>query len=414
MGIYSYTARDSTGKIKADTAEAANEQALVEKLQAQGFFIIKYSEVLQMVQDQPDAVKSAAIKFNHTKVKLQDLLVLSRQLATMLEAGVALIRSLDVIVPQIQSKQLYDVVKQVRNDIESGKSFSQALGKHPKIFGQFWVSLVEVGEAAGTMPSVLNKLAAHVEDQAAFQSAIISAIIYPCILCVVCVGAIVFFAMVVAPRFEEVFASLHAELPVVTQVLLATFKFIQVNLLLIAGTIAALVFVARNYFKTTRGGIQLEQIIFKLPVVGEVSKLIIMERFTSQMSILIGSGVPILLSLEIVERLVDNQSCGLLISKVRQEVREGKGLADSMAKESFFPSMAVQMIKVGEETGELAKMFDHVAVFYKNTVEAFMKRFGTIFEPFMLIFMAFSIGVIVVAIFMPLFKLGQGGTGISH
>jgi len=410
MPTYNYTARDSTGKIKNDMTEALNEQALVDKLQAQGFFIIKYSEVLQMIQEQTPQ-KSAEIHFNHTKVNLQDLLVFSRQLATMLEAGVALIRSLDVIVPQIQSKNLYNAVRQIRTDVEGGKSLSVSLSKHPKIFGQFWVSLVEVGEAAGTMPQVLNKLALHVEDEAALQSTVVSAVIYPAILCVVSIGAIIFFALVVAPKFEDIFTQMHAELPMITKMLLGTFKFIKQYIILIGAVVTVIIFILKNYFKTPRGKIQYEQIIFRIPIIGDITRTILMERFTSQMALLIGSGVPILLSLDIVERLVDNASFGLLIAKIRQEVREGKGLADSMIKENFFPSMAVQMIKVGEETGELAKMFNHVALFYKASVEAFMKRFGTIFEPFMLLFMAGAIGIIVVSIFMPLFKLGQSGGG---
>ena len=413
MPMYSYTARDVTGKIKSDMLEAFSEHSLVEKLQAQGLYIIKFSETLQMIQEETSK-KPKVIKFNHNKVKLQDLLVFSRQLATLLESGVALMRSLDVIIPQIRSEQLYHAARQIRADVEAGKSLSQGFSKHPKTFTQFWVSLAEVGEASGTMPVVLNKLANHVEEQAAFRNTIISAVIYPAILCVVCLGAVIFFALAVAPRFEEIFTSMHAELPAMTRGLLAVFKFLKSNILFLMAGAVVIFFLAKAYFKTPKGGLQLEQFLFKFPAFGEITKLIIIERFTSQMAILIGSGVPILLSLDIVQRLVENQTCALLIAKVHEEVREGKGLADSMEIESFFPSMAVQMIKVGEETGELAKMFNHVATYYKATVENFMKRFGTIFEPFMLIFMATVIGTIVVAIFLPLFKLGQGGGGFSH
>ncbi|MEI7999033.1 MAG: type II secretion system F family protein [Candidatus Omnitrophota bacterium] len=408
MPMYSYIARDGSGRVKSDMVEAFNEQALVEKLQAQGFYIVKFSETLQMIHAETKK-QSKVIKFTHNKVKLQDLLVFSRQLATMLEAGVALMRSLDVILPQINSQELYNVTKQLHADVESGKSLSQGLNKHPKIFSQFWVSLAEVGEASGTMPNVLNKLANHVEEQAAFRATIISAIIYPCILCFVTVGAVVFFALVVAPRFEEIFNSMHAELPVMTKMLLGTFKFIKQNILFIFGGATGIFFLAGSYFKTPKGALKLETILFNVPLLGEILKLIVVERYTAQMAILIGAGVPILLSLDIIQRLVENRTCALLIAKIHEEVREGKGLADSMAKEPFFPNMAVQMIKVGEETGELAKMFNHVAAFYKTTVENFMKRFSTIFEPFMLVFMAAVIGIIVVSIFLPLFKLGQGG-----
>ncbi|MBI3602496.1 MAG: type II secretion system F family protein [Candidatus Omnitrophica bacterium] len=407
--MFTYTARDMSGKIKTDMIEAPNEQGLVDKLQAQGLFIIKVAAMAEMMQEKSVQKPAEAIKFHHDKVKLEDLLTFSRQLATMLEAGVALLRSLNVIIPQVQSRQLTSILKQVRTDVEAGKSLSQSLSKHPKVFGQFWVSLAEVGEASGTMPHVLNKLANHVQEQAEFRSTIISVAIYPAILFTVCIGAVVFFALVVAPRFEEIFTAMHAHLPVMTQVLLAVFKFIKTNLiLLLAGGVGGF-FVLRAYLSTPQGGLMGERLMFRLPVVGDVVKLIIVERFSSQMAILVDSGVPILLALEITGRLVENQICGSLIARIQEEVRAGKGIADSMAQEGFFPVMAVQMIKVGEETGELAKMLNHVAAYYKSNVEAFVKRFGTIIEPFMLVFMAAVIGVIVVSIFLPLFKLGQGG-----
>jgi type IV pilus assembly protein PilC len=409
MPKYTYTARDASGKVKTDIVEALNEQVLVDKLQAQGLYIIKFYEPLEMVQSQV-AQKSSVRRFDHNKIKLEDLLIFSRQLATMLQAGVALMRALDVVLAQIQSRDLYNTITQIRTDVEAGKAFSQALAKHPKAFGQFWISLVEVGEASGTLADVLNKVASHVEEEAEFRSVIISALIYPMILCLASFGAVIFFALFVAPKFEEIFSSMHTKLPIMTVILLASFKFIKKNLILLIGGIVGTVIVLVNYFKTPMGKLQLEQILFRLPIFGDINKLIIMERFAAQMSILVGSGVPILLSLDIVSRLVENESVGLLIHKVRDEVREGKGVADTLAKEPFFPLMAVQMIKVGEETGELAKMLEHVALYYKKNVEAFMKRFGTIFEPFMLIFMAGAIGIIVVSIFLPLFKLGQGGS----
>ncbi len=414
MPMFTYTARDAQGKVKTDVIEAFNEQAVVDRLQSEGLFIIKVGLMNEKTKEQVVAARSTTMKFTHDSVKLEDLLIFSRQLATMLEAGVALLRSLDVCISQISSKKFHEVTKQIRTDVEAGKSLSESLAKHPKVFSQFWVSIIEVGEASGTMPLVLNKLALHVEEQAAFKSTVISAMIYPLILVFVSVGAVMFFALFVAPRFEEIFVSMHADLPGMTKILLATFKFIKTNFLYILGGVAGVFFILRSYFKTPMGSLQFEQIIFQLPIIGDVTKLIIMERFSSQMSILVSSGVPIVLALEIVQKLVENQTAGYLIAKIREDVSEGKGLAVSMVKESFFPVLAVQMIQVGEETGELAKMFDHVAKYYKDHVETTMKRFSTIFEPVMLVFMAGVIGVIVISIFLPLFKLGQGGGGISH
>ena len=409
MPIYSYTVKDSAGKTKTDIVQSHIEDALVEKLQSEGYFIVKIRLAMEKSILKGDK-KGANFRFDHNKCKIEDLLVFSRQLATMLEAGVTVLRSLDVIVSQIQSKQLFTAVTQIHDDIEQGSSLSAALSKHPKIFDQFWVSLAEVGEASGTMPLVLNKLAEHVEQDASFQSAIISAMVYPLILFVVCIGAVVFFALVVGPKFETVFASMHAQLPLMTRCLLGTFDFIRNNILLLIGGVTGTIFLLKAYFSTPVGQLQLEQIIYSLPVIGEITKLVVVERFAAQMAILTESGVPILYALEISEKLVNNKTCGKVINQVREGVREGKGMADALLESSFFPMMAVQMIKVGEETGELGKMLKHVAEFYQANVEAFMKRFGTMIEPFMLVFMAAMIGTIVISIFLPLFKLGQGGS----
>jgi len=413
MPNYYYEVVDNAGVTKTETVAADSESVLVDKLQSEGYFIVSIR-----LMDEKSGVKvvkkKSSLKFDHDACKIEDLLVFSRQLATMLEAGVTMLRSLNVIQSQIQSKELYMAVSQIHDDIEQGSSLSNSLSKHPKIFNQFWVSLAEVGEASGTMPRVLNKLAEHVEQDAAFRSAIISAMVYPMILFVVCIGAVIFFALVVGPKFEEVFKSMHAELPVMTKCLLATFDFIKHYILFMLGGAFALFIFLRAYIATPMGQLQSEKLIYSLPVLGEVTKLVVVERFAAQMAILIESGVPILYSLEISEKLVENRTCSLVIAKVREGVRDGKGIAASLMAESFFPMMAVQMIMVGEETGELGKMLNHVAKFYQANVEAFMKRFGTLIEPFMLVFMAAMIGTIVVSIFLPLFKLGQGGGGYSH
>jgi type IV pilus assembly protein PilC len=314
-------------------------------------------------------------------------------------------RSLAVITEQIESKELHTVLSEVRKDVEQGKTLSNSLAKYPKIFSQFWVSLVEVGEASGTMPMVLNKLTVYSEQEAAFRSTVTSALVYPGVLFFVCMGAIAFFALFVSPRFESIFDSMHVELPAITKTLLFVFKFVKAQILLIIGVMIGLFFMFKSYIKTDQGRLLFEKTMFNMPVFGKIYKLIIVERFASQMSILVDSGVPILYALEITGKLVENKTCALIVANIRESVREGKLLADPMQESDFFPSMAVQMIKVGEETGELGQMLKHVSNFYQRNVEAFMKRLGTLIEPVMLVFMGGVIGVIVLAMFLPLFNL---------
>lgn len=410
MPKFSYVVKNREGKTFNNTAEAGTRDALIHQLQKENFFIVNIEEVTDRPA-QKAAGKKKPKKFRRKNIKLQDLLVFSRQLATMLEAGVPLIRSLMVIQSQIESEKFFRVINNIRENVEQGTSLSSALAKHPKVFNQFWISLVEVGEASGTIPNILTKLAFYLEQQAEFRATVISGIIYPAILFVVSMGAVSFFALVVGPKFQSIFESLGSELPWITRTLLSIFGFIRTYLLYLLGGFGLLIFLLRKYTQTYQGKLRLEQFLFQMPVVGEVFKLIIVERFSAQMSILIDSGVPILYALDITERLVNNNTCALIVANIKESVKQGELLVAPMERSGFFPPMCVQMIMVGEETGELSKMLRHVAVFYQNSVETFMKRFATIVEPFMLVFMGAIIGTIVVAMFLPMFDLSKLGGG---
>ncbi len=408
MPMFAYVVKDSSGKTKKDIAESLNEQSLIDRLQSEGYFIISVASALDKPAAKVNKPAKTGKKFTHNNIQIEDLLVFARQLATMLDSGITLMRSLTVIVDQIESRRLHDIVMDLRSNVEQGRTLSTSLAKYPKVFSQFWVSLVEVGEASGTMPTVLEKLTIYTEQQAAFRSTIVSALVYPGVLFFICVGAIAFFALFVAPRFEGIFTSMRVELPALTKTMLFVFKFVQKNILLIIGGLVGFFYFMKQFLKTHHGKLAFEKFMFNMPVVGKVYKLIVVERFAAQMAILVDSGVPILYALEITEKLVENITCAVIVSQIRESVREGKLLADPMQESGFFPSMAVQMIKVGEETGQLGKMLKHVAEFYERNVSEFMKRIGTLIEPVMLVVMGGVIGTIVLAMFLPLFSLTGG------
>ena len=412
MSKFSYTVKDINGKTKTDIADAFDQATLVDRLQKQGFFIITIQELKDTRAGTKEGSASPAVhRFTHSNIKLDDLLIFSRQLATMLESGVTLLRSLSVIVSQVESREFHRVLNEVKSDVEQGSPLSASLQKHSKIFNQFWVSLIEVGEASGTMPVVLDKLAFYLEQQSSFNAKVTSALIYPAILFFVCMGAISFFALFVGPRFETIFHSMHAELPFITRALLGTFNFIKRNILFFIFIAGITFIILKKYTETYMGRLQFEKVLFKMPVMGPVFKLIIVERFASQMSILIDSGVPILYALDISQKLVDNNVCALVIEDIKEGVKQGKLLVEPMQKSEFFPVLAIQMIMVGEETGELSKMLKHVANYYQKNVETTMDRLGTLIEPFMIIFMGVIIGVILVAMFLPLFDVSKLGGG---
>lgn len=415
MPNFKYTAKNSDGQTIAETSEAYDRNSLIQTLQSKGYFILKIEEVQAPAASASSSPKAGRDtrhkKFAHKKVKLQDQLTFARQLCTLLESGITLLRSLEVVVDQVESEQLYKILTDVTRDVEQGSALSEALAKYPKIFNQFWISLIEVGEASGTMPMVLNKLAFYLEQQAAFRSTITSAVMYPAVLFVICMGAVAFFALFVGPRFEGIFNQMGVQLPLITKVLLASFRFIKINFLQIVLGIGISIFILRKWTQTKPGRLQKEHVLYSMPGIGKVYKLIIVERFASQMAILVDTGVPILQALDISERLVNNLTCGRVIRDIKESVRQGELLVGPMQRSRFFPSMALQMIMVGEETGELSKMLKHVANFYQETVTTIMKRFGTLIEPFMLVFMGAVIGVIVLAMFLPMFNIAQLGGG---
>jgi len=406
---FNYTIKDKSGKTITGSDEAVDQATLVTRLQQQGFFILSVQSQSKISPSRTEGGIKKRTNFSHNTVTLDDLLTFCRQMSTMLNTGVTLLRSLDIISMQVDSKQFHQILLDVKRGVEEGNSLSSSLAKHPRVFSKLWVSLVEVGEASGNLPNVLEKLAFYLEQQAAFKSAVISAIIYPVILLVVAVGAILFFALVIGPRFKSLFDSFGVELPIITRVLLGLFDFIKTKFLLLIAIAGVILFAIRKYSKTPLGQRQYEAILFSLPKVGYVFRTIVVERFTSQMSILVDSGVPILYALDITQRMVNNKTCEEVIADIKKNVREGKLIAQTMMTSGFFPPMAVQMILVGEESGELAKMLRSVAEYYQNYVQTFMKRFGTIFEPLMLVVMGGAIGIIVIAMFLPIFSIANMG-----
>ena len=411
MPKFLVTAKDAAGRVFNEVVETSVSNQAVLTVQAKGLFV---TAVKSLGEEAAPARKTAVSAetsriFAHNKATLDDIISFSRQLATMIESGVPLMRSLRIIADQVESRDLARVLNEIVADVEQGQPFSKSLTKHPQVFSPFWVSLVEVGEASGTMPKVLEKLTLYMEEAAAFRGHIIGSLIYPGVLFTICIGAVLVFAVVIGPTFERIFLDMKINLPPITSAMMGLFKFIQTKFLLIIAAFVGAFFVFKNYIKTPLGRKNFESFLFGLPGFGNIFKLIVVEKFCSQMAILIESGVPILYALEIAERLVDNLVCGEHIKHIREGVREGRLLAEPMEQSGFFPSMAVQMIRVGEETGELGQMLNHVAVFYKKQVEGVMKTFGTLIEPVMLVVMGGIIGTMVVAMFLPILSLSTGG-----
>lgn len=413
MPQYFYVARDKAGVKTTGSEEAANQDEVVSRLQNKGLLVVNI--VSEAAKDAVNPAEISAgrlrVKFvpRHNRISGNDLTLFCRQLATLLGAGVTILKSLDIISQQVASKRLYKVIKDLEKDMEAGLSFHEAMAKHSKVFTELWVHLVESGEASGNLAVILSRLAGYLERNAAFKKKIVSALIYPAILFVAGMLALLFMTIKIIPTFAEVFSSFDIKLPVLTLFLVAVSKFIRGYFIIIIAAIAVAIWLFRRFISTREGKRKYEELLLRLPVFGEFFHTLIIERFTSEMSTLVESGVPILYSLEISERSVNNLVLAEIIRNIKDDVRAGKPLGLSLEKSNFFDPMAVQMINIGEEIGELSNMFKRLNAFYQEYLDTFLIRFTSMFEPLMLVFIGAVIGIMVVGMFLPIFEISQIG-----
>lgn len=401
MPFFRYIARDKSGKLIEETLEAVSQEELINSLQAKGLFVVSIGPVAKVKK-----VKEVRRRY-HRRVKADDLIMFSRELATLLSSGVTLIKSLDILCKQIESQVLLRTVEQIKKDVEGGYTFQSALKKHDRIFSEFWIHLIETGEASGHLPGSLDQLAGYMEDSAALKKKITSAMIYPIILVCVATGAIAIFLLKIIPIFSEIFSGFNVPLPVLTQIVVNTSNIARKYFLVVVGIGAAVFFILKKYVSTDIGRRQFDALKLKLPLVGPLMQEICTERFASSLSTLIKSGVPILHALEITEKTAGNKIMEQALRDVKTSVRDGKGMAQTMEDSALFSPLVVQMVGVGEEIGELGKMLDRIAVFYKERVNTFVSRLTTMFEPLVLVFMGIVVGVLVVAMFMPIFSISS-------
>jgi len=397
--FFRYVARDKNGKLKDEVIEGVSKEELINSLQANDLYVISIGPAV-------DVKKKKKVKRRyHRGVKMFDLVLFSRELATLLSSGVTLIKSLDILCKQIESQTLLHTVEQIKRDVEGGYTFQNALRKHRKIFSEFWIHLVETGEASGHLPSSLEQLSEYMEEAAALRKKIVSAMVYPLILMCVAVGAIFIFLVKIIPVFSEIFKGFDVELPVLTQMVINLSDLVRKYFLVFIGVAVVLFVVLRKYVTTEAGRWQFDKLKFKLPLIGPVLREVATERFASGLATLLRSGVPILHALEIAEKISGNKLMEKELRDVKAAVRDGKGMAQVMEESSLFSPLVVQMISVGEEIGELGKMLEKIAMFYKERVDTFISRLTTMFEPLVLIFMGIVVGVLVVAMFMPIFGI---------
>ncbi len=413
MPVFAYITRDSKGVKIIGSEEANSSEEIVGRLQAKGLFVINISEsqAVAAPAEPNEEIKFRARKKMHSGISAMDLVLFCRQFATLLGSGVTVLNCLKIFLKQVSSRKFFMIIKAMVRDMEAGLSLHEAMAKHPRVFSDLWVNLVESGEASGNLAMVLSRLAGYLERSEEFKKKIISALIYPAILMAAGLGALFFLTVKIIPTFSEMFKGFNVELPLLTVILMNTSEFIRRNIIFILGGMIGGTFFFKQYIKTPIGRRAFERFLFQAPVFGEFFQAMAVERFTSGMSTLVESGVPILYSLEISERSAGNLVLSEIIRSVKNNVRDGKPLSQQLEKSGFFEPMVIQMINVGEEIGELPQMFKKITEFYQDYVSTFLTRFTAMFEPIMLLFMGGIIGLMVIGIFLPIFKIAQLGSG---
>lgn len=418
MPKFIYTIISKDGKRQMLKAEAESEDLLLNKLQSEGVTVTNIAPDIEEIQPKVTAEGKQVLSLKrgrkfHNGVNLSDLVILARQLATMLSAGVTLLKSLEIICAQIQSLKLLKAIESIRKEVEGGRNFSDCLSDYQGVFPKLWVNLVQAGEASGNLPTVLERLSSYLEARAAFRSKLISAMVYPLILFTVATGAILVFTLVIVPKFVSIFESFQIELPLITKILISLSSFMRHGIIFIIGAIFAIVFVFKSIVKTEKGKRLIDTFKFQIPVMGEFIQSVQIEKFASQLSMLLESGVPILYSLEITQHSMDNALMEEAVLRIKEAIREGKTFHDPMQESGLFPPMVTQMIAIGEEIGELPKMCKRVATYYQDYVETFVVRFTAMLEPLMIVFMGFVVGLMVIAMYMPIFQMATAGSGMK-
>ena len=397
---YEYKVRDRQGKLLEGSLEAESSQLVVNRLRQMGYVPIA-------VDRKDDAGLSREIKLPglRGKPKIKDIAVFSRQFATMINSGLSLLRALYILAEQTENKAFCLVIDDVRQDVEKGSSISQALARHPKIFNRLYVSMVKAGETGGVLDSVLLQLAATIEKQVELRRKIKSAMTYPMVVFCLCILIAAAMLLFIVPTFKNLYKQLGGTLPLLTRTLISVSTFFTSFWWLIVLLIGGAIFGFRRWIATPRGRDLWDAFKLRVPVFGKLVQKTALTRFSSTLSVLLRSGVPILEALEITSETVDNAVLSRAVKDVQSSVKTGESMAKPLATHSVFPPMVTQMIAVGEETGAVDTMLDKIGEFYSQEVEATVNALTSLLEPILIVFLGAMVGGMVIALYMPMFNI---------
>ena len=398
MAKFKYVAKDNDGKNIAGVLEAADRQAAVADLRKKELIIISVSDV-------PKGMSFNLPFGKRKKVKLDDLVIFSRQLSTMVDAGIPLVGALDILGEQMDNRAFGNIITSVRNDVETGSSLSEGMAKHKDVFSALFVNMVKAGESSGMLDEILDRLAEYLEKTNALQHKVRSALVYPAIVSSMALAITLVLLLKVIPVFKGIFEGFGAKLPTPTMILIMISDFLQHYFIVAVAIIVIVGIVIARYAKTDKGRLRIDSILLKAPIFGILFRKVAISKFTRTLSTLIKSGVPILSALEIVGKTAGNKVVEKAIDNVRNNVREGEAIAEPLARSKIFPPMVTRMVSVGEQSGELEKMLSKIADFYDEQVDTAVSSLTSMMEPLIIAFLGIVIGSIVICMFLPIFKI---------
>ena len=396
MPVFEYTARNLKGGLEKGQVDLPGRDDVIAHLRKNRLVVVN-------VRAAPKAVSFGS--FFKPGVKTRDVVVFTRQFATMINAGLPLVQALDILAQQTENKVLADVTRQVVYDVESGQTLADALRKHPKAFTDLYVNMVAAGEAGGILDTILLRLAEFLEKNDAIIRKVKGAMVYPVVIMSVAVIAISVLLIFVIPTFQTMFASVNLELPLPTRIVIGMSKLLTSYWWVILAVIGVGAFALNRYYKTTRGRLQIDSIMLRLPVLGDVLRKSAVSRFTRTLGTLISSGVSILDGLEITARTAGNMVIHNAVMESRQSIAGGDTIAAPLQRSKVFPPMVISMIAVGEQTGGLDEMLSKIADFYDEEVDAAVSTLLSLMEPVMIVVLGVIVGGMVVAMYLPIFDM---------
>lgn len=422
MPNFTYVALDAQGQQVTGTIEAASQNEAVGQLRQSGYYPTAVDEaskaskaktkaVANKAAAQPAAAKKGSITlFKKSTIKGKTLMIFTRQLATLIDAGLPLLRSLTVLAKQEKDPVLKSTIIQLADSVQGGSTFSDSLTGHPKIFNKLYINMVKAGELGGVLELVLIRLAEFQEKAQKIKNKVVSAMFYPIIVLLIAILIMAFLLVFIVPKFEAIFADMLGgkPLPALTQFVIATSNLVKDNIVLLVVGVAVAIFAIKLIGRTPKGAAFFDMVLLRSPLFGDLIKKSSISRFSRTLGTLVTSGVPILQALIITRETAGNQVISDAISKVHDAVKEGESIVAPLDASGVFPPMVISMIDVGEETGQLPEMLLKVAEVYDDEVDNAVAGLTSLLEPIMIVFLAVVVGTIVIALFMPLISIISG------